>query len=225
MEKLLISSHVLAGALVLITGLLNFIVKKGGLAHRKLGIAYVVGMAWVFVSVVLIVTFYRFSLFLLVVGVLSFYSTYTGFRVTKRKAIGDEKWFDWMASVLSMLFGAGLVGYAVYLSATLGLAAPLTILSFIFGVFSFLNGFQDFRFFMFPRTELHKLWWLQKHISAIGGSYIAAVTAFTVQNGDRLMPGSEYQWLLWILPALLASPVIAVFTRRYAPKGRPKLAV
>lgn len=215
-------SHVAAGALVLLTGLLNFINRKGTNAHRKLGLVYVAGMAWIFISALLIITFYRFSAFLLVVGVVSFYAAFTGYRVTKRKNIGEEKWYDWLASGLTALFGAGLLGYGFYVSQTFGFGHPLVILSFLFGFFTALAAFSDLRFFLKPTPDLYKLWWLRQHISAIGGSYIAAITAFAVQNGNLFMPGSDYQWLLWIIPTVIFSPVIAMYQRRY--KTRRKYA-
>ncbi|MEQ9373700.1 MAG: hypothetical protein RIG68_00855 [Imperialibacter sp.] len=215
MEKAILISHASAGALVLLTGLLNFISKKGGNLHKKLGIAYVLGMAWIFVSAILIIAFYRFSAFLMVVGVVSFYATFTGYRVTKRKKLGEHTWVDLSASGLTMAFGIGLVGYGFYVGSVAGFGVSLAILSYIFGFFTAFAAYRDLAFLLKPKEETYKLWWLRQHISAIGGSYIAAITAFAVQNGDRIMGGSQYQWLLWLIPTVIFTPAIIFFQRKF----------
>lgn len=220
MERLILLSHVAAGVLVLLTGFMNFLTAKGSKLHRRIGLLYVAGMSWIFVSALLIISFYRFSPFLLVIAVLSFYATFCGYRVTKRKKPGQERWYDWAASALTSLFGLGLVVYGSLVAFSHGAGQPLAILSWVFGVATAYNAYEDLRLFMKPDEKLFKLWWLDKHIGAIGGSYIAAVTAFAVQNGERLMSDSDYQWLLWIIPAILGAPAIAIFQRRFKTKKR-----
>ena len=56
MEKVLILSHVIAGGLTLVTGLLAaFVGKKGGKLHKQVGATFLWSMFWVFVSAILII--------------------------------------------------------------------------------------------------------------------------------------------------------------------------
>ncbi len=84
-----------------------------------------------------------------------------------------------------------------------------------FGVGLGLSAITDIRSFLQPSTDRN--WWWYYHISRMSGSYIAAVTAFTVQNVTQHMP-AELAWLPWMLPAAVGSPLIARAVRRYREK-------
>ncbi|MEP0985817.1 hypothetical protein [Ekhidna sp.] len=220
MEKFLIISHVLCGGTVLTLGLIQMFNRKGGKNHILLGKIYVAAMWWICLSAWSIIFFYRFSAFLMVIAVLTFHSSFVGIRVLRRKKVGSEKWYDWAVSIVTSLFGIGIIIYGIHLF----LNTPNTILAFLcglFGFFTLLNGFQDLRFFI-QKPELEKHWWLRQHIGAMGGSYIAAITAFAVQNPNLFMPGSSYQWLLWILPGVIGTPLISLAGKKWDKKVQAK---
>jgi len=214
MEKFLVISHIVCGGTVLLLGLVQMLRQKGTKGHIALGKIYVGAMWWICLSALGIISFYRFSAFLLVIAVLTFYSSFTGVRVLKRREIGSEKWYDWAVAIITMVIGLGLIGYAVDIIVNHPGNTILALLCTIFGFFTFYNAFSDLRFFVKKQTN-SKLWWLKQHIGAMGGSYIAAVTAFAVQNPDLFMPGSSYQWLLWILPAVIGNPIIAIVSKKW----------
>ena len=224
MEKFLIYTHVFCGATVLLLGLVQMFGKKGGKSHILLGKVYVGAMWWICLSAVCIISFYRFSAFLMVIAVLTFYSSFTGVRVLKRKKIGTEKWYDWVVAIATALFGLGLIGYGINLYFSFPGNEILVILCLIFGFFTFYNAYQDLRFFLRKQAN-SKVWWLRQHIGAMGGSYIAAVTAFAVQNPDLILPGSSYQWLLWILPAIIGSPVVSRASRKWTARSPEQLPI
>lgn len=217
MEQFLLISHVLCGGTVLTLGLVQMLNRKGGKNHLLIGKIYVGAMWWICLSALSIITFYRFSAFLMVIAVLTFYASFTGVRVLRRKQIGSEKWYDWTVAIITLLFGIGLIIYAghLYLHTTKSI---LALLCALFGVFTTTSASQDLVFFIRKNTK-ENTWWLYQHISAMGGSYIAAITAFAVQNPNFFMPGSSYQWLLWILPAIIGNPIIAFTIRRYKKKS------
>lgn len=200
--------------MVLLLGLVQMFNRKGGKSHFVVGKIYVAAMWWICASALLIILFYRFSAFLMVIAALTFYSSFTGVRVLKRKIIGKEKWYDWAVTIITACFGIGLFIYAIFVYFNYPGNKVLVFLYLIFGFFTFFNAFQDLRFFV-SQTVSIELWWLKQHISAMGGSYIAAVTAFAVQNPNLLMPGSAYQWLLWILPAVIGNPIIAKASKKW----------
>lgn len=214
MEKFLIYSHILCGGMVLLLGLVQMFNRKGGKSHLVIGKIYVTAMWWICGSALLIILFYRFNAFLMVIAALTFYSSFTGVRVLKRKTIGKEKWYDWAVAIVTACFGIGLIIYAILTYLNHPEDKILVFLYLIFGFFTFFNAFQDLHFFV-SQTVGMELWWLKQHIGAMGGSYIAAVTAFAVQNPNLLMPGSSYQWLLWILPTIIGSPIIAKASKKW----------
>ncbi|MEO9869704.1 DUF2306 domain-containing protein [Ekhidna sp.] len=222
MEKFLIISHIVCGGTVLTIGLIQMLNRKGGKNHIILGKIYVGAMWWICLSALSIITFYRFSAFLMVIAVLTFHTSFVGVRVLKRKKIGTEKWYDWAVAIATILFGIGLVSYGGYLyfhtTQTI-----LAILCAVFGILTLKNGSDDLRFFMKPKT-VDKHWWLYQHIGAMGGSYIAAITAFAVQNPNIFLPNSSNQWLLWILPGIVGTPIISIATKRWRKKLNPASA-
>ncbi|MEP1096783.1 MAG: hypothetical protein ABJG78_16820 [Cyclobacteriaceae bacterium] len=220
MEKFFIYSHIFCGALVLLLGLMNIVSKKGTRRHVLIGRTYVGAMWWICLSALSLTTFYRFSMFLMVIAVITFYTSFVGLRVLRRRKLGSEQWYDWTASILTGLFGIGLLIYAgmVFFS---GKNEVLGILSFVFGVLAFNMGFQEIRFFVKAKTD-EKKWWLYQHIGAISGSYIAAVTAFAVQNGEALGV-TNHNWLLWVLPGVIGSVVISITIKKR--RKRDKVAL
>lgn len=216
MEQFFIFSHVICGGTVLLLGLIQMFNRKGGKNHIILGKVYVGAMWWICLSALSIITFYRFSAFLLVIAVLTFHTSFVGVRVVKRKRPGSEKWYDWAVAVATSLFGAGLVAYGGYVY----FSHSQTILAFLcagFGILTLKNGVEDIRNFLKPDIP-EKHWWLYQHIGAMGGSYIAALTAFAVQNPNIFMPNSSHQWLLWIIPGVIGTPAITIAIKRWRKK-------
>lgn len=213
MEQFLIFSHIFCGGTVLLLGIFQMLNSKGGKNHILFGKIYVIAMWWICFSALSIITFYRFSAFLMVIAVLTFYASFVGVRVLKRKKLGTEKWYDWAVSIATALFGIGLIIYGGYIFFN-DISTVLAFLCILFGAFTGFSAFQDLRFFVKADTN-EKQWWLYQHISAMGGSYIAAITAFAVQNpGIFMLEGSSYQWLLWILPGVVGSPIITRVIRK-----------
>lgn len=219
MEQFLIYSHIFCGGTVLLIGIFQMFNRKGGKSHIILGRIYVGAMWWICLSALIIISFYRFSAFLMVIAVFTFYASFVGVRVLKRKKLGTEKWYDWAVAIATALFGIGLVIYGVHLYVN----TSNTILAFLCVLFGFFSSFaaaRDLKFFIKP-TMKEKQWWLHQHISAMGGSYIAAITAFAVQNPNIfLLGGSSYQWLLWVLPGIIGSPIIAITVRKRRKMGQ-----
>jgi uncharacterized membrane protein len=214
MEKLLIFSHVFCGVLVLILGMINLLNRKGATNHLLIGKIYVGAMWWICLSAVMIITFYRFSGFLLVIAVLTFYSTFVGVRVLRRKKPGTEQWYDWLVAGLTAAFGISLFGYGTYLFYLAGGFHAFALLCLIFGYITAIRAIRDIIFFI-KQNLTEKQWWLRQHIGAMGGSYIAAITAAAVQNGNTFVPNGEYTWTLWLLPTLIGAPIIAIASSKH----------
>lgn len=212
MDTFLTYSHILAGSIALLIGLILMTRPKGTRTHVIMGWIYSGSMFWICASALLIIAFYRFSFFLMVVGVLTFYSTFVGIRVTRRRSVDAQKWYDWLASIITCMFGLGLYGYAIHIFGQAGWHW-VGLLSVLFGTLTILNAGRDLRFFIQNQTNDPK-WWMHQHINAMGSSYIAAVTAFAVQNGDAWMPDSSLNWLLWIAPGLLGGTIIGRVIRK-----------
>lgn len=215
LESFLFKSHALAGLLTLLFGTLNLLNKKGGKFHKRIGIAYMLCMGWIFVSALLIIAFIHFNFFLMVIAVFSFYLCFSGYRVLKRKKAGKVKPVDWIAATLTLLFGIYLLGMAVYLLVKGNML--MGILSILFGFGTANTAWNDIK--IFRKTEFdEKQWWWYHHMQAMCASMIAAVTAFLVQNGGKFFPNFEQQWIFWLLPTVIATPLLTIWIKSYRKK-------
>ena len=219
MEKFLTLSHIICGGTVLLIGLIQMFNRKGGKKLIILGKIYVAAMWWICISALSIISFYRFNAFLLVIAVLTFHTSFVGLRVVSRRTPGSEKWYDWAVSLAAIIFGMGLVGYGGYIYSNFG-NTIFGLLCAGFGILTLKNGADDIRFFR-KKSLSTKHWWMYQHIGSMGGSYIAAITAFAVQNPNLFMPNSPQQWLLWVLPGAIGGPIIGFSIRRWKRKMEP----
>ncbi len=214
-EKALIYSHVGAGTLALLGGLMAaFIGKKGGKLHRQVGGASYWSMFWIFVSALLLVSFVRFNFFLLIIAVFSYYMAFSGVRTLKIKKTGKVGLIDWIAGGLTVAFGVWLFGYGLYRITALGNSGALSMLSLFFGFFTTNTAYLNLKTYRdFHKQE--KMWWWLAHMNNMNGSLIACITAFLVQNGRIFDLPSSLGWLLWVLPAMAGAPLTAYWARKY----------
>jgi len=208
-------SHIAAGVMALISGILPMVSKKGGKLHRITGKLFFWSMFWVFVSSIISFFFFRGNFFLLVIGIFSFHMCFTGYRVLYRKQPGDETWVDWAGAIITVLAGIGVEIYGIYLFQKHG-SQPIVILSIIFGFFTVKNGYSDIKMFRMEEMD-SKMWWFYHHINAFCGAFIAALTAFLVNAVSRHLTG-QLVWMIGLLPILLAAPGIAFWIRYYKKK-------
>jgi uncharacterized membrane protein len=198
--------HVVAGALSLVTGLLVFVLKKGTSFHIRIGRVYFWSMALVFITSVY-VSVMKNNLFLLLIGFFSFYLVFSGIEYNKIRSITKTTWkqythvFSFGACFLIMvLFGL----YAVFTSQM-----ALGIILLVFGGIGASLSWNDVKFYIFKRPREPRSW-MKEHIGRMTGSYIAAFTAFAVNNIHFLPPV-----VIWLLPTVLGTGVIIYYNRRY----------
>lgn len=215
LERILVLSHVVAGITSLIMGLISaFIGKKGGKLHRQVGKIFFWCMFWVFISALLIISFVRFNSFLMVIAVFSFYMAFSGYRVLKMKRTMKVEMIDWIAAVVTTLFGLTMFGMGINYLIQSGFSSVLGYLSLFFGFFTAQTGWENYRGFKkLPKAE--KMWWWFAHMNSMSGSLIASITAFLVQNGRIFNLPSEMGWIPWVLPAIVGFPLISYWTRKY----------
>jgi uncharacterized membrane protein len=205
-NKVMIIAHVVLGCVALLVGPLAMATRKGGRWHINWGRIYYQVMMAVMASAIILSITRRFVFFLVAVTVLSFYSTFTGVRCLKQKgkhaANVRGTWLDWFTTGAVALAGLGTIAYGLFFP---GVGSTMKTLALIFGVLITWNAAEDIVRYVRPSKDPQ--WWLYYHISRMMGSYIAAVTAFAVnQVGPRVPP--DMQLWVWIGPSLLLTPLI-----------------
>ena len=210
--------HIAAGFLALITGLVPMFAKKGGKAHILWGTVYFWAMFVVALTALLRFQMQMRLIFLAAIAIFSFYNTFTGVRLIQRKDSQRPSWLDYFASILAMM-----CAFAMFYFAFLGFQKGdrfLSILFLVFGMAVFRISLEDLRVFMGRKViddegkPIQIRYWFQNHISRMGGSYIATVTAFLVVNNPPYIPGL----VVWIAPGVIGGIIITRVRRSYHKK-------
>jgi len=200
--------HVLAGSVALVVAPVALLTAKGGPTHRRWGKVYFWAMA-VVAATALVVGYWRSILFLELVAVFSFYAALSGYRVLfrKRPDLGQRpRALDWVAAVITFAASASLL--------VLGIVKPtprfqtLSTVAIVFGLVGLSIAGLDVWRFLSPPTE--RMAWWYRHMANMIGSYIAAVTAFSVVN-FTFLPTT----VRWLWPTIIGSPLIALWITYY----------
>ncbi len=221
--SILLTIHVICGFSALLFGLGPMVTKKGGRLHVQLGRVYFYTMFGVFLTSSLMFCFKPdHLLFLFLIGVFSFYNTFTGSRaVLYKKVTKPIAKLDWIVATLVAMAGVamiGLGGYNILLGKT-----GLAILYIVFGSICTSLSFSDLRFFYKQQKGIAPLdpkHWLYKHIIRMGGSYIATFTAFCVVN-NTILPGL----IAWLAPGVIGGILIGSSIKKLKKSNSQRLKI
>lgn len=215
-RTIILTLHIAAGFVALTIGLIPFLVKKGGKLHNTTGKIFYYAMISVALSTFAL-ALHHFNPFLLMVGLLTLYSTITGYRGLQfmRTRITKGETRDWALLVFCGI-GLGLtIWQTLAQSGTENMSIPVLVA--FFGALLLDLLWQDVKIHIGSKSLKEKAW-IRYHISRISGAYIATVTAFLVVN-VRTDPA----FIAWLLPTLAGVPVITYFQRRYREKTNSAL--
>jgi uncharacterized membrane protein len=210
--------HIAAGFTALVTGLIPMFSKKGSKAHILWGKVYFWAMFLVALTALLRFKMQLNLIFLAGIAVFSFYNTFTGVRLIQRKDVLKPSFLDYFASILAIL-SAFMMFYFAYYAFKIE-NTFFTVLFSIFGIFVFILASEDIRIFMGKKIidntdkPVPIRYWFQNHISRMGGSYIATVTAFLVVNNPPFIPGL----VAWLAPGAIGGFIISRVRKSYHKK-------
>lgn len=205
--QLILWIHVIAGALALITGLFSFLLKKGGKGHVNFGKIYYFAMTIVFITSIY-VSFMKNNVFLLLIGFFSYYLVYTGILYNRVRMVTKTAIVDYLRIFFFTLCFAAMIGIGVF--AILKGNYSLSIVLMVFGSIGARLSYLDIQFFILKKARTQKNHWMKDHIGRMTGSYIAAFTAFAVNNIQFLPP-----LVIWLAPTVLGFGVIFYYNRKY----------
>ncbi len=214
-------SHIGAGAVALFAGLVPMLGRKGGPAHRRAGRVYVGAMIVVAVTALILTALLPLTgsrLFLTGIAVFSFYLSFSGWRAARHHTAALAP-LDWGLAVFTLSVGLAMIGLGIYWQA---------ILFAFFGGLTSLFAVQDVRAAFRPAAaDAPREPWIFRHISRMGGSYIATFTAFLVVNLGHLLPESAPNWantMGWIAPSILGALLIRRAIRAWKVRLQPPSA-
>lgn len=201
--------HVLAGIGALIFGALAIILKKNTPKHKPVGRIYFYCMSTIFVTGVFL-SVCKGLLFLFFIAIFTYYSTIIAYRALRLKNLHNGQKpakIDWIVEAIAGTTFVGLIIFAiVYYIQNTDINA---LIPFVFGTMGLLGVIKNTKSLLHGPKET--MYWLKKHIGNMLGSYIGAITAFVVNQGEHIpLPPIA----LWLGPAAILVPVIIVELRK-----------
>ena len=193
---ILFSIHILAGLVGLVSAALALSTEKGKKFHVLIGKAYFWSMVIIFLTA-LPMSIITGNVFLFLIAIFSFYLAFSGMRFAKNRT-GVPTRLDLIAVNFMFLSGVGMWILAIiFFIDNNSQFITLTV----FGFLALFLGYGDFQTFK-DQTAIGKER-IAKHLTNMMGATIAVVTAVLVVN-----PPTNPEWVWWILPTVLITPVI-----------------
>ena len=192
----LLPIHILAGTIALLAAVFAICSEKGKKIHINAGRTYYWGMAGIFLTA-LPMSIITSNVFLFLIAFFSFYLAFAGRRFAQNRK-GIASIVDWIAVGLMIAAGLGMWVLAVFYSIENN--SQYITLS-VFGFIAIALGYTDFKTYKQQEATGKKR--IARHLTNMLAGTIAVVTAVLVVNVDM-----EPQWLPWVLPTLLITPVI-----------------
>jgi uncharacterized membrane protein len=212
--RVLLWAHIACGGVAFVCAPVALMTAKGGRTHRRWGKIYFWAMAGV-AATALVLSIALPIVFLALVAVFSFYAAFSAYRILFLKDLvrgGRAHWFDWAAALVTFASSAALAWVGYFRPR---LVPGTGVIAIVFGVLGMLIAGRSLATFLRPPEEKQFWWYL--HMRGMIASYIAAVTAFVVVN---LAPRFGNTWWVWLGPAMVGVPGIAIWQRYYRDKFR-----
>lgn len=213
--KIILSIHVIFGFGALIGGLFPMFSKKGSRLHSITGWVYFWSMFGVFVTTTIMFFLKQTNglLFLMLIGVLSFFMTFSGVRAVKLKKKGSTAaLIDWLVAGFVLVCGFFMLGLSAYHWINDN-GTFFIVLFAVFGSLTIAQARENLLDFNSRRLgTIRPKHWMYYHATKMGGAYIATFTAFVVTNVHFLPP-----LVVWITPGILGGIVLSrVVSKRFS---------
>ncbi len=201
--------HIVAGGVSLLTGLGALVLRNRTPLHKPVGRIYFWSMAVIFITA-LYLSYIKSNVFLWCVACFSFYAALTAYRSLRLKKLHLQQKpapVDW---VIEAFFGAMHLGFMVFAIYLLKSGeTSFGVVSLVFGSIGLRANFTTIKRLRGNVSE--KNYWLMAHAGGMTGSYIAAITAFTVNNNAWMgLPNI----VAWLGPTAILVPFMTVQVRK-----------
>jgi len=222
LSKALLSIHIIAGSLSLITFWIPIFTKKGGKIHNAVGKVYVYLM-WIVVISAGVLSIenlmqgdYLMAAFLGFLTLITSNPLWYAIATLKHKK-GLTEGYKRIHLIFNSVITLGGLFLIAYGCTMLGEGPEIML--FFFGFLGLTNGKEVYNHFKNPKTKED---WYKQHYTGMVTTAIAAYTAFAVFGGNQLLSGKLPGYMMalpWILPTIIGTMIMI-----YMGKNRRKLA-
>lgn len=200
--RALLILHILSGAIALFSAALALSTEKGKKFHVLSGKSYFWAMVLIFLTAIPM-SILNSNVFLFLIAIFSFYLAFSGKRFARNRK-GIPARLDLIAVNFMFLSGAGMWILAIIFFINND-SQFITLI--VFGFLALSLGYGDFQTFK-NQTATGKER-IAKHLTNMMGGTIAVVTAVLVVN-----PPADPEWVWWIVPTVLITPVISWWNKK-----------
>ena len=214
--------HIPFGLAGLVVFWVPLVLRKGSLAHRRIGWVFVGCMGVASITAAMLAAV-RFAIdlnegpvtaiglvrpvFLGNVALLTFASVWYGIRVLRQKGRATPHYhaIDLAFPVVLLLLSIASLGLGVVTKNPLLFTLPV--------VGCVVSGQSLFVLLRAPRDRM--FWWYE-HMSGMLGGCIAAITAAVITNAQYIRPlVPAPEWVFWAAPAAIGLPMLILWRRHY----------
>lgn len=204
MKLSLLIIHILCGSSALCCAGGAMFAIKGQPTHRLFGKYFFYAMTGVFITAIPLSLLIK-NLFLFLIAIFSYYLAFTGWRYANNPS-GEAKYYDWFISSTMLIASICMLYFSFQMQ---GFYATVLL---IFGVIGLVSSLGDMKVYR-NHTATGRVR-IVKHLGAMLGATIAAITAFLVTNFSF-----QPTIVLWLAPTIILVPVILWWKNRVL-KGR-----
>jgi uncharacterized membrane protein len=207
--------HIVAGSLSLISGVVAMTSKKGKPIHRLAGKVFFWSMTTACALGLNAGIFRSGYLIFIPIALISFYQVASGYRILYIKNLhngGQAALVDWLLTIGMSITTFAFIGWGVM---SLQTDIFLSIVLFSFSAIGMYCCGVDL--YHYIKKPTHKNYWLFIHIFRMSHGFIAALTAFLVNN-SKLFPFLP-QVLLLIIPISIGQPLVTYVIWTYRRKN------
>jgi uncharacterized membrane protein len=213
--------HIAGGTTALISGVLAMSTKKGQQNHRLYGKIFFWSMALTCVLGLNAGIFRPHYLIFIPIALISFYQVATGYRILyiKKLHTGQKPLLvDWILTIGMLITTTAFIIWGII---SLQTDVFLSIVLFAFSTIGMYCCGVDLYHYIKKPTD--KNYWLFIHIFRMSHGFIAALTAFLVNNSKmfKFLP----QVLLLIIPISVGQPIVTYIIWTYRKKKTKAEAV
>ena len=200
--EILLPIHITSGSIALFSAALAISSEKGKKIHVLSGKSYFWGMVLIFLTAIPM-SIINSNVFLFLIAIFSFYLAFSGMRFARNRS-GVPTRVDLIAVNFMFLSGAGMWILAIIFFINNN-SQFITLI--VFGFLALFLGYGDFQTFKNQKATGKER--IAKHLTNMMGGTIAVVTAVLVVN-----PPTDLEWVWWILPTILITPVITWWNKK-----------
>lgn len=205
--------HVIAGFTALILGAAAIFLKKKIAKHKPVGRYYFYAMSIIFITGVFLSVMHE-KLFLFFISFFTYYSTIVAYRAIVLKN-NPAALLDKVVDIIAGLTNASLLCFGIYVMIINQNSTAM--IPIVFGLIGLAGVYTNIK--RYYRPAIRPTEWLERHIGNMLGSYIGAITAFTVNQAWKYgIPNI----IAWLGPTIILVPVIIIEIRKV--KGKKEKA-